>query len=181
MFRLLVTDRIVLKRIEMSDAADIFQTIDSQRKYLGKWLPFVKFTNNVADTEQFVNSIQDVPIEDREYVFVIRFDNHFAGIIGFKSTDRDNKKTEIGYWLSKHYQKKGIITLSLKRLIQFAWEEMGMNRIQIRCATGNIPSKRIPQRMGFRLEGIERDGELLSGDVFTDLEVYSLLRRDDKV
>lgn len=180
MFRLRVTDRIMLKRIELSDAADIFQAIDSQRKYLGKWLPFVKFTNNVSDTEQFIASINANPSDDREYVFVILYDNQFAGIVGFKSTDKVNKKTEIGYWLSRHFQKMGIVTLSVMRLIEFAWEEMGMNRIQIRCAAGNVPSKRIPKRLRFRFEGIERDGELLSGDVFTDLEVYSLLRRDNK-
>jgi len=53
-----------------------------------------------------------------------------------------------------------------------------MNRIQIKCASGNIPSKKIPQRLGFSLEGIERDGELLSDGKFTDLEVYSMLKKD---
>jgi ribosomal-protein-serine acetyltransferase len=55
---------------------------------------------------------------------------------------------------------------------------MGMNRLQIRCAVANYSSKKIPQRLSFTFEGIERDGELLSGGVFTDLEVYSLLKSE---
>jgi len=43
---------------------------------------------------------------------------------------------------------------------------------------GNFPSKRIPRNLGFVLEGIERDGELLTGGIFTDLEVYSKLKDD---
>jgi ribosomal-protein-serine acetyltransferase len=55
---------------------------------------------------------------------------------------------------------------------------MEMNRIQIKCANGNIPSKNIPKRLGFILEGIEREGELLCDGHFTNLEVYSLLCKD---
>ena len=46
-------------------------------------------------------------------------------------------------------------------------------RIQIKCAVENRSSSNIPKRLGFKFEGIERDGEPLIGNVFTDLEVYS--------
>ncbi|MFT5749516.1 MAG: ribosomal-protein-serine acetyltransferase, partial [Ancylomarina sp.] len=110
--------------------------------------------------------------------FVIHYDGVFAGLIGFKANDKQNKRIEIGYWLSETYQKKGIVTQSVKCMCQFAFDELRMNRIQIRCAVGNEPSKKIPQKLGFVFEGIERDGELLTGGVFTDLEVYSKLKKD---
>lgn len=53
-----------------------------------------------------------------------------------------------------------------------------MNRIQIKCAVGNSASIAVAERLGFVREGIERDGELLSGDAFTDLYIYSLLKRE---
>jgi ribosomal-protein-serine acetyltransferase len=53
-----------------------------------------------------------------------------------------------------------------------------MNRVQIKCAIGNMPSNNIPKRLGFKFEGIERGGELLTGGVFTDLAVYSKLKND---
>jgi len=59
------------------------------------------------------------------------------------------------------------------RILHFTFDLL--HRIQIKCGTGNIRSKKIPQRLHFQLEGIERDGELLSGEQFTDLETYSLL------
>jgi ribosomal-protein-serine acetyltransferase len=176
-----VNENISLKQIELSDAADIFHTIDTQREYLSEWLPFVPMTLEVSDTENFIRSIYSGPEESCELVFVIHFQKQFAGLIGFKSTDRLNQKTEIGYWLSEPFQKKGIITESLRPLIKYAFEEMKMNRIEIRCAVGNNASKNIPQRLGFQFEGIEREGELLSNRTFTDLERYSLLRKDEKI
>ncbi len=173
-----VENNLILKQIELSDAKDIFATINSQRDYLGKWLTFVAHTHTIENTQNFINTLFKTPIDQREYTFVIRLNGHFAGIIGFRDTDKANKRTEIGYWLSENFQKKGIIIRSIKKIISFAFSEMDINRIQIKCALGNTPSKEIPEKLNFKIEGIERDGELLSDGKFTDLMVYSLLKTD---
>ena len=172
---LIVDNKIKLRQLIQEDAADIFAAINSQREYLGKWLPFVEQTKSVFDTQSFVDSIIDLPKDKREYTFTIRIDGSLAGLIGFKSTDRANRKTEIGYWLSESFQGRGIITKSVKRLCEFAFQELNMNRIQIKCAVGNSASIAVPERLGFMREGIERDGELLTGALFTDLYIFSLL------
>ncbi len=169
---------IILKQLNKSDSTDIFKAIDSQREYLGKWLPFVESTKEISDTEKYIDSVINSPEDRFEYVFTIRKKDVFAGIIGFKGTDKQNKKTEIGYWLSEKFQKQGIMTKSVKKLCDLAFNEQGINRVQIKCAVGNTPSINIPKRLGFKLEGIERGGELLSGNIFTDLEVYSKLKSD---
>ncbi|MFO8236199.1 MAG: GNAT family protein, partial [Bacteroidales bacterium] len=84
----------------------------------------------------------------------------------------------IGYWLSEHHQKQGIITKSLDKLCDFAFNKLAINRIQIKCAVENKASIKIPMRLGFKFEGIERQGELLTGNMYTDLEVYSKLKCD---
>lgn len=173
-----VDSEIELKQLEQSDSSDIFNTINNQREYLGKWLPFVAFTKELSDTEVFVNSVVNAPEHRFEYVFAIIKNNEFAGLIGFKDTDNQNKKTEIGYWLSEKHQKQGIVTKSVDKLCDFAFNSLGINRIQIKCAVGNDSSKNIPKKLGFKFEGIEREGELLTGGVFAHLEIYSKLRSD---
>ena len=156
MIILKIDTEIELKQLEQSDSRDIFKTIDSQREYLGKWLPFVEFTKEISDTEKFVDSVVNAPEDKFEYVFAIRKQNKFIGLIGFKDTDKLNKKTEIGYWLSEKYQKQGIVTKSVESLCDFAFNKQGINRIQIKCAAENKPSIKIPQKLGFIFEGIER-------------------------
>ncbi|MCF8379319.1 MAG: GNAT family N-acetyltransferase [Bacteroidales bacterium] len=173
-----ISTEIELKQLELSDSADIYNAIDSQREYLGKWLPFVALTKEISDTEKFVESVINAPEDRFEYVFTIRKNNKFIGLIAFKETDKLNQKTEIGYWLSEKYQKLGIMTKSVEKLCDFAFDTMGMNRIQIKCAVENSPSSNIPKRLGFKFEGIEREGELLWGNIFTDLEIYSKLKKD---
>ena len=173
-----VNENTYLRPLQISDAEDIFNTIDSQREYLGRWLPFVESTRSIADSEEFINSVIGVPDNKTEFLFVIIADNKFAGLAGFKESDSRNLKTEIGYWLSVPYQGMGIMTESVKRLCDFGFDTLKMNRIQIKCAVGNIRSSNIPKKLGFQFEGTQRDGERVSEGEFRDIEIYSLLRRE---
>lgn len=173
-----INEQITLRQLELNDYKDIFHTIDTQRSYLGEWLPFVEYTQKPDDSKAFVEATINLPENMFEYVFTIRSDNQFAGLIGFKSTDNQNRKTEIGYWLSKSFQKRGIMTQAVTKLCDFAFHKLDLNRIQIKCATGNQRSKSIPKRLGFKFEGIEREGELLTGNRFTDIEIYSKLKKE---
>jgi len=159
-----------------SDAAALYTLIDRHRSYLREWLPFIDYSQSVADTEEFLRLVTD-PGNMHDQVYTIRYQEQVAGIIGFKAIDRLNKKLEIGYWLGETYQGKGIMIRSCKALLGHAFTHMGMNRIQIKVGVGNHKSSSIPQKLGFTLEGIERDGELIR-DAFIDLEVYSLLKRE---
>ena len=170
-----VNDDIELRELSTNDIMPIFTAIDTQREYLREWLPFVDYTKQPSDTEAFVNSV--ISKADSDLNTAIYYKGEFAGLIGFKDTDKGNKRTEIGYWLSFPYQGKGIITQSCKKLIEYAFTELDINRVQIRVAKNNLKSSRIPEKLGFTDEGTESDGELLLSG-FTDIKVYSLLKSD---
>jgi len=138
-------------------------------------LPFVAGTQSLADSQHYIEYVLSQPAELREYVFTIRYNDQFVGLIGLKKPDYLNRITEIGYWLSQPFQKKGLITRSCKALIDFAFIELDMNRIQIKVAVGNVASQQVVDRLGFRFEGVERQGEWLNGR-YVDLNVYSLLK-----
>lgn len=173
-------ENIYLRELAESDSYNIFRTIDSQREYLGLWLPFVSYTKSLSDSVAFVQTVLSIPEERCEPVFVIIADERFAGLIGFRDTDIDNRKTEIGYWLRQEYQGKGIMTTAVDKLCRHAFNELDINRIRISCAVGNTASGNIPRRLGFTFEGIERNGELQSDGKFSDLEVFSLLAKEYK-
>lgn len=171
-----VSEDIVLYPLSVDDIFKIFNTLNNEREYMREWLPFVDATKEIEDTGNYVRYV----LQTADKQFTIYYKDQFVGLIGFKDTDTDNKKTEIGYWLSQHAQGKGIMIQSVAKLIEHAFGELDMNRIQIKVAVGNDKSRRIPEKLGFQMEGIERDGELLVDNVFTDIAVYSLLRKEYK-
>lgn len=174
---IVVSNEILLEQINENDALTIFNAIDQNRSHLGKWLPFVDYTNEAKDSEAFIQTVVRHREETRNEVYTIWFKGEFAGIIGFHNTDRVNEKTEIGYWLISDMAGHGIIHRACKVLIGLAFGEMGMNRITIRCAIGNDASEKVALRLGFSFEGIERNGER-HHDHFFDLKVFSLLKSE---
>jgi len=164
----------------MTYANQIFSIIDKDRNYLREWLPFVDYTRMVEDTEAFIKGIHAEPLDRKETTFVIIEENKVIGIIGFRSTDKANHKTEIGYWLAQDKQGKGFVTKSCQSLLTLAFTTMNMNRVMIKCAVNNNKSIAIPKRLGFKFEGIERSGEFLNGK-YVDLEVYSFLKQEWKL
>lgn len=177
MIKLIVDENTILEELNITHVENIFVAINNNRKFLRKWLPFVDFTNKPSDTEKFVRSILKKSIALREKVFVIWYTDLFAGLIGFKEHDRINDKIEIGYWLIENMTGKGIITNSTRKMVDYAFRNLDMNRIQVKCGVGNMKSSAVPRRLGFVFEGIERHGER-HNKKYIDLEVYSLLRHE---
>lgn len=177
MEKLNIDDHQFLERLNLSHVEAIFNAIEQNRKFLRRWLPFVDFTYKIIDTERFVRSILEKPSAKRDEVYVIWYKFEFAGLIGFKDIDRINDKIEIGYWLIEKMTGKGIATQATRKMVNLAFRNMDMNRVQIRCGIGNEKSSAIPRRLGFSFEGIERSGERHDHS-YIDLEVFSLLKRE---
>lgn len=177
MEKLTIDDNTFLEKLNLSHVETIFLAIDQNRVFLRKWLPFVDFTQKLADTERFIRSVTSKITSNRDDVYVIWYKYEFAGLIGFKDIDRVNDKIEIGYWLVKKMTGKGLATEATRKMINLAFRNMDMNRVVIRCGVGNDKSSAIPRRLGFSFEGIERNGER-HNQSYIDLEVFSLLRNE---
>ena len=103
----------------------------------------------------------------------IWFHGILAGVIGFHGLDWMNRNVEIGYWLGEEFQGHGIITKACHALVDYAFDEYKLNRVQIRCATGNKKSNAIVERLDFINEGTTRQAEFLY-DHYVDLFVYGM-------
>lgn len=171
---MIIDQNYSLRQLEKNDAEALFDILNRQREQMRVWLPFVDNTLEAEDIRESMPSFATPP----NIQFCILYDKEVIGLIGFKDTDIVNKRTEIGYWLSFDYQGKGVMTQAVRRLLSYAFRDMQMNRVVIRVAEGNQKSRSIPECLGFKQEGMERDGELLVDNVYTDIVVYSLLKKD---
>lgn len=171
-----ITDDIQLIPLCLDDISDIFRMLNDEREYMREWLPFVDHTHKEEDTANAVAGMLQSPAEQ----FTIRYMGILVGLIGFKDYDEVNRKIEIGYWLSQYQQGRGIMIRSVEALLDYAFVCLNVNRVQIKVAVGNSKSNRIPQKLNFTLEGVERDGELLVDNKYTDINVYSLLKKEYK-
>lgn len=174
MFSLSVDHDIELCLLEERHAEAVFDLVDQNRAYLREWMPWLDRNTKLADTKGFINSTLDQFAANNGFQAGIWFRGTLVGVIGFHQLDWANRSTSMGYWLAAPYQGQGIITRSCRTLIEYAFNDLRLNRVEIRCALENKKSRAIPERLGFQAEGIIRQAEWLY-DHFVDHVVYSLL------
>ncbi len=86
-----------------------------------------------------------------------------------------DRRAEIGYWIGKEFEGKGIVTTACREMITYAFQDLRMNRIDLRSMVNNHRSRAVAERLGFKLEGILRQQAILRGEPL-DMAMYSLLR-----
>jgi ribosomal-protein-serine acetyltransferase len=168
-----------LRPIQMADAPEFFQLIDRNRAYLREWLGWVDGMGTVADLEKFIAMRIHLASEKSDLCFLIWHQKRMAGILHLVGIDAQNRRAVIGYWIGQQFRGQGIVKRATTKLVDYAFTELhlNLNRLEIRCATGNRASQAIPRALGFKEEGLLRDNEWLY-DHFVDHVVFSMLKRD---
>jgi ribosomal-protein-serine acetyltransferase len=174
-----ITPELTLRVLRPYEAEAIFMLVQRNREHLREWLPWVDSTRSPIDSRRFLEMSYAGFLSGEGFSFGILSQGTLVGVVGFHGFDRMNRVTSLGYWLAKDYCRQGIMRQSVAACIDFAIREQDMNRVYIRCAEGNTVSKRIPEALGFKLEGIQREAEWLY-DHFVNLKVYSLLAAEWK-
>jgi len=176
-FALRIDDRLHLRQLQPADADELFRLVDANRSHLRQWLPWVDGSVSPADSLAFIETTLQQAAERAGFQAAILCDGRIGGVIGHHRIDWHNRVTTLGYWLSEGSQGHGVMTAACSAAVAHAFETLGLNRVQIACATTNHRSRAIPERLGFTCEGISRDAEWLY-DRFVDHAVYARLRRD---
>ncbi len=179
MITIRIDDDLMLRQLSEQDAPPLFAVIDSNRAFLREWLPWLDTSKSAEDTQYFVRTTLEQFSNNDGFAAGIWYKNSVVGIIGFHKVDWLNRSVEIGYWLAAAYQGKGIVTRACKAFINHAFDEWHLHRVQIRCAVGNSRSCKIPERLGFTREGIQRHAEFLY-DRYVDLIIFGMLEDEWK-
>lgn len=156
-------------------ASDIFNAIDRQREYLRQWLPWVDPTKSVEDTKSFIRESMAKNSNGAQLTTFILDGEKVVGSVGAVRFDKDHRSCEIGYWLSEDMQGRGIMTKACRCFIGHLFQKKNLNRIEIKVASENVRSQKVPLRLGCQKEGTLREALLLYGK-FHDIELFSLLR-----
>jgi ribosomal-protein-serine acetyltransferase len=172
-FPLRVDDEIELRVLTERDADALFALVDANRDHLREWLPWVDGSRSSDDTRAFIRESREQMAKGALYPLGTWYRGQVAGGMGLR-VDVQSRRAEIGYWLAQPLQGRGIVTRAVRALTTAGFEELGLHRIQILCATGNVRSCAVAKRLGYRLEGVLRGFELV-GDRFNDLRAYAML------
>lgn len=158
-------------------AEELFALTDRNRKYLREWLPWVDGTQTAQDTADYIEIMLSNFAREEGLGVGIWYKKQLVGTIDLHAVNGNERKAEIGYWLDHEMNGRGIMTRACRAMLDYAFNTMKLNRVTIRAAVGNRKSRAIPERLGFKQEGIERDAQWLY-DHYIDLVSYGMLAKD---
>ena len=173
--RITIEPGIELAPLELAHSRALFDLVSANKNYLSPWLPWVNHMQDVSFIENYFSSYQSLNEKGLAHAFVILENEKIVGRIGIYKIDLQNKIGEIGYWIGQEWQTQGIVTKSCKKLLEYAFHTLQLNRIEIKCGTENYKSMRIPQLLNFTCEGTLHEAELI-GERFIDLKLFSFLK-----
>ncbi|MEH7109886.1 MULTISPECIES: GNAT family N-acetyltransferase [Bacillaceae] len=177
MFTLKVDQEIELQLFQRQHAIRLFQLVEENREHLRKWLPWVDGMTSPFHFESIIPVWLNQFADNSAVNLGILYKGELVGSIGLHQIDWYNFHASIGYYLAKKAEGYGIMSRCVRALMNYAFFDLGLNRLEIRCGVQNHKSRAIPERLRYVKEGVIRDGEHLNG-YFHDTIVYSMLARE---
>ena len=159
----ITTERLTLRRLLPSDYRDMYDYArrDDVTEYL-LWYPHT----SENQTYSYLNSIQQSYKcgEFYDWAVVITETGRMIGTCGFTTINVENRRAEVGYVFNPDYWGNGYATEAVSAAIEFAFKELGMNRVEAHYIVGNDKSLAVMKRCGMTPEGILKDYMLIKGD-----------------
>ncbi|HEU5106471.1 MAG TPA: GNAT family protein [Solirubrobacterales bacterium] len=166
-------DSLGVRPLESEDAAELHALVEANRPYLARWMPWAA-DQDLAGTERFLAVAEEQFARDDGFQAAIEPEGELIGVAGFHAIDWINRNTSLGYWLAEDAQGQGTMTAVVSALLDHAFYEWELHRVEIHCAPENLRSRAIPERLGFREEARLRETELVNGG-YLDSVVYGKL------
>lgn len=170
------TERLTLRLLEVSDAEALEMLIsdyDIARTTLNIPYPYPK-----GAAAAFISRRTEVEQNGDGFSFAIinKDSNEFMGSIGMQ-LDKKNNRAELGYWLGKRFWNQGYVTEGVKRITQYGFEELKLNKIHAAAMTKNPASSNVMKKIGMQYEGTFHQ-HFLKWDEYVDIAYYGILRKD---
>lgn len=156
---------------------DIYLAIDSSRKEMGAFLNWVPLNQSAKDVENYFKDKLDPLPFAIEIPYCIFYKKELVGVISLMPLARIHKTLEMGYWLKTSATGNGIITKCAKQLTSYAFYKLQANQVLIRCSSTNAKSQKIPERLGYKNVGIDRQAVEIDGH-YHEVINYSKLQEE---
>jgi ribosomal-protein-serine acetyltransferase len=178
MFALPISPNLELRHFDLHHAPVLLELVTKSRSHLSQFLAFSEDATLLSSTD-FIRRSRQKLVTGAGCNFGIWRGQSLLGSVSLFDINHAHRKAEVGYWLGQAHLGQGIMPQALGGLLDFAFSQLGLNRVQLRCATTNHASRRVAQKLGFVPEGVAREDRLLRGERISH-EVWAMLARDWK-
>lgn len=175
----LTTERLQLELLNASHAQELWPYVSNPE--ISKQMSW-EAHQTIEETHVFLKNVAAGFEQGRAISWGIRYEGKIIGVFSVISIVRSHRslvynKAELAYWLGPEYQGKGIMTEAGVKVLWFAFEKMGLNKVYVGYHEGNRGSKGLIDRLKFIYSHKEREAFSKNGE-WIDVQYYDMLKKD---
>ena len=155
------TERLILRRFTLDDASAMYEnwaSDDEVTKYL-MWQAHGDISVSESILRDWVKNYENNGFYTWAIVFKENSDKPIGSIAVVENIDETVRKAHIGYCIGKPWWHKGIMSEALKAVIDFLFDEVGVNRVESRHDPRNPNSGAVMKKCGMKYEGTHRQSD----------------------
>lgn len=158
-------DDIVLREISVEDAKNFLSYISNP--HITKYLSSDDLPSNIDQSRNELLYWSGLFYRKASFYWAVADskNNKIIGTCGFNNWSITHNRIEISYDLDFEYWGKGLMTKSVKKICEFAFDSLNVVRIQATVAEDNVRSIKLLERLGFTNEGLLKKYGTLNNQV----------------
>ena len=179
----LKTRRLILRPLKDSDAEDIVRGVGNLE--VSKWLLVVPHPYSLEDAKTWIISNKkkwkDKNRDSYSYGIELKKEHRIIGAMSLMHLSKTQGTAEVGYWIEQDYHGKGYGGEALKAVVDFAFNDLKLRRLEASIFDGNNSSGKLLEKLGFKQEGFRKESKISkSNGQLHDERLYGLLREEYK-
>lgn len=171
----------ILRPFALGDATELKNTILKNEMHLKEHLGWLTSNYTDLDALDYIEKCIQGYSSGTSMNLAMTDDNSILGVIGYHTLQHNPDKNysigKLGYWIDKDSTGKGIVTESVRLILNIGFIDLSLEEVLLCAGTTNIKSGNIARRLGFTYNGIEKDAENLYGKS-VDHHVFQYLKND---
>lgn len=175
------SEGVGIRPYRADDVEALYAAVQESARELSVWMPWCTANYSRADSEAFVKSREADWGRGEHYSFVIydTGNGQFLGGVGLNFPNPMHRFANLGYWVRTTRTRQGVATTAARLAARFGLTQLGLNRLELVTATGNVASQRVARKAGAHCEGVLRRRLVVHGQVH-DAVMFSLVPADLK-
>ena len=175
----LIAGPLLIRPYREEDASALYEAVRESLQEVSRWLPWCHENYSIEESKEFVGSRETAAHNGEWYSFAVfeREGTEFLGGVGLNFFNHVHKMANLGYWVRTSAAGRGVATTATRAVARFGFEQLGLQRIEIVAAVGNLSSQRVAEKVGAMREGVLRKRLLINGEP-QDAVLFSLTAED---
>jgi len=157
----------------------MFAAVTESIAEVSPWLPWCHVGYSRDETEGFIKLAVAAWAQATHYPFAILDEGAqtFLGGIAINHIAKLNRLANVGYWVRTSRTKQGIASAAVRLVSQYAFNSLGLTRLEIACIPANASSRRVAEKAGAKFEAVARNRLVMHGIAY-DAALYALVAED---